>query len=585
MNVETDRKIEDILADQGKLAPGVVSKLKVDAINTGKSVEDLIISQNLVSEEVFVKAKSEYTSIPYIDLTDRTISADILSTVPESIARRYTMIPFEVDQANNSISVAMSDPLDLQLLEFLERKTSKKVKTFIATPSGITKAINEQYAQSLTSEVTEALKESNSVVEGEGVLQSLEKAEDVIREAPVAKIISTLIEYALKGRASDIHIEPLDDKTRIRFRIDGILQERLVIPKKVHEQLVTRVKILSSMKIDEKRLPQDGRFSFKLANDVIDLRVSSLPTVHGEKMVLRLLPTAGHVPSLSSLGLRGNGLKNIEEQVRKPSGIVLVVGPTGSGKTTTLFSILSGLNNNKVNIITVEDPVEYQIAGVNQVQINPAAGLTFASGLRSILRQDPNIIMVGEIRDRETTELAVQASLTGHLVFSTLHTNNAAGALPRLLDMGAEPFLLASSVNMTISQRVVRTLCESCKEPYDPADPVFEDIKRVMGSMLTCNGRDCKTNGAKDDHSHKIVLYRGKGCKECGESGYRGRTGIFEVMVVNDKISKMILEHASGGDIEKLAIEQGMMTMVQDGYQKALEGLTTIEEVLRVAHE
>lgn len=585
MIVETDKKLEDVLADQGYLSPATASRLKVESINTGRSVEDLILSQNLVSEDVFLKTRATFLGVPYIDLADKSISSEVLLLVPELVARRYNLIPFEVDKQEKTVSVAMSDPLDLQVTQFLEQKTGYKVKTFLAKQADISKAINEQYSQSLTTEVTEALKESANLVEGEESLEDLEKAEGIIREAPVAKIVSTLIEYALKGRASDIHIEPQEDKTRIRFRIDGILQERLIIPKKVHEQLVTRIKILSDMKIDEKRLPQDGRFSFKLADQVVDLRVSSLPSVHGEKIVMRLLPKSGVVPTLSELGLRGSGLRSLETAILRPHGIVLITGPTGSGKTTTLFAILSKLNSPKVNIITIEDPVEYEIPGVNQVQTNPQAGLTFSSGLRSILRQDPNIIMVGEVRDRETADLAIQAALTGHLVFSTLHTNKASGALPRLLDMGAETFLIASSVSAVVGQRVVRMVCPSCKESYEPTEALLKDIQKNLGGMLRCSGQDCQVGSLGEKHTHKILLYRGKGCRECGDSGYRGRTGTFEVLVVDEKIAKLILERTSSGEIEKVAIQNGMITILQDGYLKALEGVTTIEEVLRVSNE
>lgn len=588
MRIETDKRIEDILADQGKLNPGMVAKLKVEAINSGRSVEDLITSQKLVDEETLVKAKSELMNIPFVDLRDRTITGDILSTIPETISRRYVLIPFELNKEEKILSVAMSDPLDLQILEFLERKTQFKIKPYISVTSYINDAINQQYSQSLTTEVSEALKETSGFVEGEDSLHNLEEAEELIRQAPVAKIVSTLLEYALKGNASDIHIEPMEEKTRVRFRIDGILQERLVVPKRVHEQLVTRVKILSDMKIDEKRVPQDGRFSYKLKGLVVDLRVSSLPTVYGEKLVMRILPKSGVVPTFSDLGMRGSSLKTFEQEILRPHGIILITGPTGSGKTTTLFAILSKLNTPRVNIVTVEDPVEYQIPGVNQVQINPQAGLTFASGLRSILRQDPNIIMVGEIRDRETSDLAIQASLTGHEVFSTLHTNSAAGALPRLQDMGAESYLLGSTVTCIVGQRVIRTICNSCKQAVEPSDVILNDIKKVLGPLLTCNEKGCKVDEkgtGSTDHEHKITLYKGKGCRECGNSGYSGRIGVFEVLAVNEEISRLILTRASDADIEKTAVKNGMVTLIQDGYLKALEGKTTIEEILRVAFE
>jgi len=327
------------------------------------------------------------------------------------------------------------------------------------------------------------------------------------------------------------------------------------------------------MKIDEKRVPQDGRFNFKTDGQEVDLRVSTLPTVYGEKVVMRLLKKSGGVPTMQELGLRGRALKNLEDSILRPHGIILICGPTGSGKTTTLYSVLSKINTTKVNIVTLEDPVEYKIAGVNQVQINPAAGLTFASGLRSFLRQDPNIIMVGEIRDSETTELAIQASLTGHLVFSTIHTKSASQAIPRLLDMGAESFLLASTLTAIVAQRICRVICPSCKETYDPPAEVKEDIKKVLGSLFSPKPAD------------KFVLSRGKGCQECNNTGYFGRIGIFEVLPIIEKVARLVIEHSSALDIEKTAVEEGMITLKQDGYLKAVEGITTLEEVLRVAQD
>jgi type IV pilus assembly protein PilB len=359
--------------------------------------------------------------------------------------------------------------------------------------------------------------------------------------------------------------------------VDGILQERLMLPRKLHDAVISRIKILGDMKIDEKRIPQDGRFNFKMGESEVDLRVSTLPTVHGEKVVMRLLKKSGGVPTLPDLGLRGLALKSLENSIRRPHGIILVTGPTGSGKTTTLYSVLAILNNAKVNIMTLEDPVEYQIAGVNQVQINPQAGLTFATGLRSFLRQDPNIVLVGEVRDTETTELAVQAALTGHLVFSTLHTNNAAGAVPRLLDLGAEPFLVASALSAIVGQRIARKICPNCKEEYTPEEEVIKDIRTVLGGLIPPD--------------KKIVLYRGSGktndatCETCGGSGYHGRIGVFEVFAVSDHISKLILSRSPMKEIETQAISEGMITMKQDGYLKALEAVTTLEEVLRVAQD
>ena len=591
MATTTDKGVEDVLFEQGKIPQDKLSLIKLEAINTGKPVEELVLDHNFVSIEDLTAARGELLGIPYINPTTKPISAEVLQLIPEPVSRRYVLIPFVFDKKTGTLSVAMSDPLDLQVVEFIERKSAKKIKPYIATPQLINKAIQEKYGQSLTTEVSQALQEQEGTVEAKEEIKDLEKVEEVIKEAPVAKIASTLVEYAMKGRASDIHIEPLEDKTRIRFRIDGVLQERLFLPSKVHEALVSRVKILSNLKIDEKRIPQDGRFTFKVGEKVVDLRVSTLPTVHGEKIVMRLLPKTGQAPTLQELGLRGSALKTLENSIVKPNGIILITGPTGSGKTTTLFGALSKINSPRVNIVTLEDPVEYQIPGVNQVQINPVAGLTFASGLRSFLRQDPNIIMVGEIRDSETAGLAIQASLTGHLVFSSLHTNSSAGALPRLLDMGMETFLLASSMSVIVAQRVVRLICNDCKKSYDPPKQAIEDIKKVLGDLskhkeIVSKMSDQEQKDIQEvEGTIKFKLYKGKGCDKCGDSGYKGRIGIFEVLPVTDKIGKLILERSPSSVIEKVAVEDGMITVVQDGYLKALEGITTIEEILRVAIE
>jgi type II secretory ATPase GspE/PulE/Tfp pilus assembly ATPase PilB-like protein len=359
-----------------------------------------------------------------------------------------------------------------------------------------------------------------------------------------------------------------------RVYLGGILYDKLSLPKSVQDALVTRIKILSEMKIDEHRTPQDGRFNFKTGDKEVDLRISTIPTANGEKIVIRLLWKSGGIPTLQDLGLNGMALKNLETSILRPHGIILVCGPTGSGKTTTLYAVLARLNTTRVNILSLEDPIEYQISGVNQVQINPSVGLTFASGLKSFLRQDPNIILVGEIRDQETTDLALQAALTGHLVFSTLHTSDAAGALPRLLDLGAERFLLASTITAIVGQRIVRKICNTCKEPYIPPPRIIDEIKVGLGSLFP-----------KPEGDGQVKLYKGRGCAECGNSGYRGRIGIYEVLVLSDKISSLILEHPETSAIQKEAVAEGMITMKQDGYLKVLKGLTTLEEVLRVAQE
>lgn len=569
MLIKSKKNIEDILQKNGVLTPEQVSQVKLESVTTGFPIEKILIDNNWAIDEQIIKAKSELLNIPFVEILKQKIPTEVLSKIPEPVARHYNLIPFSLE--NNYLSVAMADPLDLQVIEFLEAKSGYQIKPKYALPKDINKAIDDQYSSSIDTEVRAALKETQiETREIEESLKDMSKVDEVIRDAPVARIVSTTLEFAVKSRASDVHIEPGEEKTRIRYRIDGVLQERVILPLKVTEAVVSRIKILSNMKIDEKRIPQDGRFGIKVADQEVDLRVSTLPTTHGEKVVIRLLRKGGGIPSFLDLGLGGTALKRFEENLTRPHGIILVTGPTGSGKSTTLSSALSKLNSVKVNIITLEDPVEYAVPGVNQVQVNPAAGLTFASGLRSILRQDPNIIMVGEIRDSETAELAVQSALTGHLVLSTLHTNSSAGALPRLLDMGVEPFLIASSMNIAMAQRLCREICPKCKEKVKDDKILVDEVKKELGNLYP---------------SKAVAFYKGKGCSECNNTGYTGRIGIFEVLKVSEKIGQMILSHASAGEIEKQAVSEGMIRMKQDGYFKVINGLTTVEEVLRVAQD
>jgi type IV pilus assembly protein PilB len=568
-SMDSAQNLLDILIAKKLISPEQAETIKLEEVNTGKPLKDLVIEKNYVSDVDLAQAEADFYQIPYIGLEEQPISSQALDLLPQAVAEKYQLIPFSYNQVSNELWVAMVDPLNLETIEFARRKSGAKIKPFISTASQIKSSIATAYSQSLTAEIKAALKDTGPALNVPTF--DIARLGEVIREAPIAKIVSTILEFAIKSRASDVHIEPQDDKTRIRYRIDGILHEKLILPRSVHDGVISRIKILSDLKIDEKRVPQDGRFNFKAAGQEVDLRVSTLPTVHGEKIVMRLLKKSGGVPDLPDLGLRGRALKNLEDSILRPHGIILVVGPTGSGKTTTLYSVLSRINTTKVNIMTLEDPVEYQILGVNQVQINPAAGLTFASGLRSFLRQDPNIIMVGEIRDKETTELAVQASLTGHLVFSTLHTNNASQTIPRLLDLGAEPFLLASSMTCIVAQRICRRICPDCKEEYTPPPEVAADIRKGLGKLI--------------DEKSKLKLSRGKKCPTCNNTGYLGRLGIFEVLPISEKIARLILERAPVGEIEKQAIEDGMITMKQDGYLKVVEGITSIEEVLRVAQE
>jgi type IV pilus assembly protein PilB len=567
-----NKSFADVLFEQQAISADQLSMIKMEAINTGKQEDQIVLEHDFVKEDDYIHAKSIFYNIPLFTIKDITVNPECSQLLTEMIARKYMVVPVALNKITKQLDVAMKDPLDVQVIEYLERKTGYHIRPLIGSEHEIDLAITELFGQGLTSEVSEAVIESKKDFgEDETTLTNFEQFKNIVREAPVAKIVATLVEFAVKSRASDIHIEPLPDKTRVRYRIDGILQEKLTLPHNIHDAVISRIKILSGLKIDEKRIPQDGRFNFRVSGLEVDLRISTLPTVHGEKVVMRLLRKTAKVPTLPELGLRGVALKQLEENMKKPHGIILITGPTGSGKTTTLYSIFAVLNTTRVNISTIEDPVEYQIVGVNQVQINPAAGLTFSSGLRAFLRQDPNIILVGEIRDSETVELAIQAALTGHLVFSTLHTNSASGAIPRLLDMGAENFLVASSLNCLAAQRICRQVCNACKEQYDPSPEIVADLKNILGSYFP--------------NDKPVKLSRGKGCPECNKTGYFGRIAIFEVLPVTDGIIKLILQKCSVNDIEKKAIEEGMITMKQDGYLKVLDGITTIEEVLRVAQE
>ncbi len=563
----TPTSIEDILYKQGLLRPEQLSAVKLESINTGQPPEKIIRDHNFVSSDQIAQAQATLLGIPFIKLEGKALSAEVVNLIPEPVARRYKLIP--VEKQNDKLVVVMADPLDLQVVEFIERKAGLRVQRAFGMSEDIMKAISSAYSQNLTTDVASALRQV-SESEGSNGQPQPEKAE-VIREAPVANIVTQLLEFAVKANASDIHIEPEETQTRVRYRIDGILYEKIILPKKVHDALISRIKIMANLKIDERRLPQDGRFNFKYSNNDIDLRVSTVPISHGEKVVMRLLAKSTTPPTLQELGLRAVSLKNLETQLLRSHGIIIICGPTGSGKTTTLYSVLTKLSTTKVNILTVEDPIEYEIKGANQVQVNTTIGLTFASALRSFLRQDPNIILVGEIRDTETAELAVQAALTGHQVFSTLHTNSASGSLPRLLDMGIEPFLLASSVNAAVGQRILRKICSHCKAGMAASPEIRENISQVLGPLVTV--------------PNNLMIYKGVGCQFCGHTGYLGRVGVYEVLVVSVKMMTLILKRAPTSEIEKLAVEEGMITLKQDGYLKVVEGMTTLEEVLRVAQD
>ena len=582
--IDTVKTVADVLYEKSLINSDQLSAVKFENVNTGKSIEQILKDRGYVSAEDFAQAFGDAYGIEFVTLNVHQIEPGLLDIVPLAVARKYHVVPFKLEE--NNLSLAMMDPLDLQTIDFVERKTGYKVIPFIATEKNIEKLLEEQKGKELGEEISAALVEiSESTLKIEESDQELTDA--TIRDAPIARIVGMIFETAVEKGAQDLHLEPGENKSRLRYRIDGILEEKRTLPKEMHDSIIARIKILGKMKIDEKRIPQDGRFKVQVGKTSTDLRISTLPTIYGEKVVIRLLKEEGMVYSFRDLGMRGLTLKRFEEISLKPNGMILVTGPTGSGKTVTLASGLQKLNTVRVNIITLEDPVEIRVEGVNQVQVNPQAGLTFATGLRSFLRQDPNIIMVGEIRDGETAELAVHAALTGHLVLSTLHTNSAAGAAPRILDMGVENFLLSSTLNAVLAQRLVRKICKDCHETYDPPKEVHERIIKILEDI-----EGNKTLMTKDHEISKIVkaidkskikLSRGKGCQKCGSTGYRGRMGIFELVPMSDEIGHEILESSPASKIQETAIEQGMITLNQDGYLRVVEGATTLEEVMRVS--
>lgn len=565
----TPRQVVQSLEERGLIDHKRAEQLEFESLKNNIPIDQYLYQKTDLSKKDILYTISSLMKIPYVDIATSAVDPQALGFISETIARKFTILPVRYDQVNETIIIASTDPFDLAISDFLQKKTGKKIVLAIAYIEDVKKAIDLAYSQGLSPEVKEALKE----VQAPELKKRQVSVGTVIKEAPIAKIVNTILEFAVKSRASDVHIEPEETKTRVRYRIDGVLQEKLTLPKGIHDAVISRIKILSEMKIDEKRLPQDGRFYFKLGLEENDLRISTLPTVFGEKVVMRLLKKTGGLPTLHELGLRGTPLKDLEAAILRPYGIILVTGPTGSGKTTTLYSVLSLLNKPSVNILTLEDPVEYQINGVNQVQINPQAGLTFATGLRSFLRQDPNIILVGEIRDKETTQLAIQAALTGHLVFSTLHTNDASTSIPRLIDLGGEPFLIASVLNASVAQRIVRRVCTYCKKTYEPPEEIQKNVREVLADFLPKPYQEGKP----------IVLTKGEGCDECNQTGYLGRIAIFEVLKISSTINTMILRQVNAKEILAAAKKEGLITMQQDGYLKALDGITTIEEVLQVS--
>jgi type IV pilus assembly protein PilB len=595
----SDALVIGLLKESRKVSDEQLHKLLEQQKTEKRPLQDLVLKNSLLPETDLTKLYAVKIDVPFVEIVPKNLRRDVLNLIPEHIARQYNAVLFDITKDGMRL-LAMEDPDDVQAYSFLQKQLGSNIKVYIATRSNILAAI-DQYRTNIGSELTQVIAANDSTIAVEEEVSEADVAED----SPVAKTVNLIIEYAIKQGASDIHIEPREDYVSIRYRIDGQLRETNQLPKKIIAALVSRIKILSNLKIDERRAPQDGRFKVTFGSGQYALRVSTLPIVDGEKVVMRILNESSKASSLRELGFWGTNLDSLERALTMPNGMILFTGPTGSGKSTSLFSILSRLNLPSVNISTVEDPVEYKIPGVNQVQVNPVAGMTFVNGLRALLRQDPNIIMVGEIRDSETANLAVQAALTGHLVFSTLHTNNAATSLPRLLDMGIEPFLIASTVRAVVAQRLVRKLVPESTEIFRPDETT---IKRVQTAFNLTKKEDMDRihklelqhiqagmEGVLD--STKVVahaepstkdggitrLWRMKG--EAGAASFRGRLGIYEVLPVSTEIQKLIIGGSSSETIQQTAIKEGMITMQTDGLVKALQGQTTLEEIMRVTSE
>jgi general secretion pathway protein E len=533
----------------------------------GGRIGEMLIQQKVISEPDLLKALSIQFDLPFqSDLSTEDLNTDFTEKVPIQFLKKYKMVPVVT---SNEVSIAVNDPLAFQPLDDLRLIMGwDGVKIVLAPYPAILSAINFAYdmRQDSAERVIQDMHEEDSDL----ILSEIEEIGDLLddtSDAPIIKLVNLVLSQAVKSRASDIHIEPFQNKLQVRCRVDGILYDMLTPPKHIQSTLISRIKIMAKLNIAEKRLPQDGRIEIRIADKNVDIRVSTLPTAFGERVVMRLLDKSSVLLKLSDLGMPPDRFKLINNLIRMPHGIILVTGPTGSGKTTTLYAGLTIINNPDINIITIEDPIEYQIEGIGQIHVNPKIGLTFASGLRSIVRQDPDVILVGEIRDLETAEIAIQSALTGHLVFSTLHTNDSASAVTRLIDMGIEPFLVSSSVVAILAQRLVRVICKNCKEPYPPDEESLERIG-ITPEMLA---------GRK--------IYRGKGCPFCLNTGYKGRAGIFELMILDDTIKNLILKTSDANSLKRKAIEQGMITLRQDGAQKVLDGMTTIEEVFRVTQQ
>lgn len=551
--------LKQILVDSGYISEEQYDQALKSSQDLNQSITDILLFRGLITEEALGKLVAQYYQVPFISLKNQKIDLDILKLIPEKTAVSFRIIPFGRDE--NQLMLAMENPHDIEALEFAKRSSNLAVIPYYINPPDLVRALG-QYKQNIKADF------ENIIAENVEQTKTSSNKESGQVDIPVTKILDTLLDYAYAEGASDLHIELLEDSLLVRFRIDGVLQDILTLPREIHSALVARVKILTSLKIDEHRVPQDGRFKFKLEDGYMALRVSILPAFYGENIVMRLLAESARPLSLEELGYSGRSLEMVISNINKPHGMILVTGPTGSGKTTSLYSLLTILNTTERKICTIEDPIEYGMRRVNQVQVNNQTGLTFASGLRSLMRHDPDVIMIGEIRDAETAEIAVHAALTGHLVISTLHTNSAAAAVPRLVDMGIESFLLGSTINMIIAQRLVRRINPKYVAKYSPDKAVKEQLENALGEEIKVD-----------------TFYRPQGFETDGASPYKGRVGIYEIMEVNNELRNLISKGATAKEIEQAGVKNGMIKLIEDGINKAAAGHTTIEEVLRASRE
>ena len=589
----SDTILETLLGRANLATPEQVTTLKEEASRSKRSLQETVIDQRVADDKKLVQIFADYAGVPYIELDPQNIPKDALQLLPERIARQYNALVFKVDE-DNIRYLAMEDPDDIQAVNFIQKEIGLNSRIYIATRENILASL-ESYRGDVNQELNKVIDFQREDSNNQTITE-----QDIAEDSPIAQTVNLLLEYAIRSHASDVHIEPREEFVQIRYRIDGILKEVNRLPRNVLGPLISRIKILSNLKIDERRVPQDGRFKIKVGGKQYALRVSSLPIADGEKIAMRILDESNDAVSLESLGFWGQALIDLKTEIAEPNGIVLMTGPTGSGKSTSLFSILSILNRPNVNISTIEDPVEYKITGVNQTQTNAKAGMTFATGLRALLRQDPNIIMIGEVRDGETANLAIQAALTGHMVFSTLHTNDAATSLPRLLDMGIEPFLIATTIRAIVGQRLVRRLHKESRESFVPSQEENNEIIKLFNlhdgqdfrviheleKQAASQGLGGDTPLSTDENGIKTLWRANKNFNDDdAQEGYKGRVGIYEVLSNSAKIEKMILTRTDNTQIKQQAISEGMMTMQIDGLVKALRGETTIEEVLRVSRD